>query len=334
MALRILFTRDDLMRVRMATTPDPLWEITNSLDRLQTSEGRPAFAHWYHDTRDRLAATGFERTVRSVLIPLLPRAAYFPDFLTPAEARDGLDAGLEAILGTPDDRVRTEIRKLAELHQAPAWAHQLTDGAMRKMVVTAVRAYHDLAIAPHEAMIYEAVCRDHVIRNKALQEGGIEEFLASFRPLMRWSAPVLDVVYPVDREIALNGRGLLLVPSYFCWRHPVALADPELPPVLIYPLLDLSTPRPPFDTDRSAGDLLGTTRAAVLRCTRNGTTTSEIARAIGVSAQTVSHHITKLRDSRLVTSRRIANRVLHAITPLGRAILAPSTVADIRLKSL
>ncbi|MGI5425588.1 hypothetical protein [Streptomyces sp. CA-179760] len=34
-----------------------------------------------------------------------PRAACFPDFLTPPEATEGLDAGLEAVLATPRPRV-------------------------------------------------------------------------------------------------------------------------------------------------------------------------------------------------------------------------------------
>ncbi|WP_410660056.1 ArsR/SmtB family transcription factor [Amycolatopsis sp. lyj-112] len=39
---------------------------------------------------------------------------------------------------------------------------------------------------------------------------------------------MLTARYPLDRDLHLRGRGLRLVPSYFCWDTPVALADDEL----------------------------------------------------------------------------------------------------------
>ncbi|MFF4273396.1 hypothetical protein [Streptomyces sp. NPDC001536] len=56
-------------------------------------------------------------------------------------------------------------------------------------------------------------------------------------PSIRWRPPVLELgKYPTECDIHLNGRGLLLIPSYFCRNTPVSLADPDLPPVLLYPL--------------------------------------------------------------------------------------------------
>ena len=64
---------------------------------------------------------------------------------------------------------------------------------------------------------------------------------------MRWAGGELRVDYPVDQEMHLGGRGLVLVPSYFCWRYPVTLLDPDLPPVLIYPAEREQTPLPLTD---------------------------------------------------------------------------------------
>ncbi|GAB3905498.1 winged helix-turn-helix domain-containing protein [Kibdelosporangium lantanae] len=319
--LRIVFTDRDLAAVRMATAPDPLWEITNSLDRLQTSQGRWAFAGWYQDTRAALTAGGFDRTVREMLVPLLPRAAYFPDFLTPAEARAGLDSGLEAILSTPAGRVTTEIRKLARVHGAPSWAPRVADRDTRTELVDALRAYYGLVIKPCEDTVQASVDRDRAVRARAMLDGGTDGLLDSFRPTMRWCPPVLEIDYPVSRTITLGGRGLLLVPSYFCWRYPVALADPDLPPALVYPLLTEHRSGGPAPAPTAA--LLGATRAAVLRSTATGMSTSEIARVVGISPQTTSHHLNVLRDSNLITSHRQANTVLHVLTPLGAALLTP-----------
>ena len=107
-----------------ARRPDPLWEIANSLDRLQTRRGRWAYAPWYRvdpgspDRDPYLARDGHD-----LLLPLFPRAAYFPDFLTPPAALDGLDAGHRGARSpTPPERVTSELKTLALVHRAPSWA--------------------------------------------------------------------------------------------------------------------------------------------------------------------------------------------------------------------
>jgi DNA-binding transcriptional ArsR family regulator len=284
--LRIIFTERDLTKVRLAATPDPLWEITNSLDRLQTRRGRWAYANWYRSTQEALTEDrDLHAMVTDLLLPLFPRAAYFPDFLTPPAALDGLDAGIEAILATPQERT-----------------------------------YYQKVIEPQDDNIQEAVEGDREMRSRALVRGGVDKLLKSYWPLMRWHYPVLEVQYPYDRTLHLGGRGLLLSPSYFCWHYPVALADDDLPPMLSYPLLhkvegDADPERP------STAALLGTTRAAVLQATSEGLTTGEIAKRVGIGAPTASHHLTVLRDSGLIASQRKQTSMLHILTPLGAALL-------------
>jgi hypothetical protein len=125
--LRIHFTAEDLARTRLAERPDPLWEITASLHRLQSQAGRWAYAGWYRDARAAIASQKLGSVVRTLLIPLFPRASYFPDFLTPAESGQGLRAGLDAVLGTPPDRVRQEIGLLAQVRRVPSEMYRLAD---------------------------------------------------------------------------------------------------------------------------------------------------------------------------------------------------------------
>ncbi|WP_112242038.1 ArsR/SmtB family transcription factor [Kribbella monticola] len=319
--LRIIFTERDLTRVRLAGTPDPLWEITNSLDRLQTRRGRWAYAHWYRSTQEALADQDLQRMVNDLLLPLFPRAAYFPDFLTPPAALEGLDAGIDAVLATPSERVTRELKTLALVHHVPSWGKRLAAGEMRTELDTALRTYHHKVIEPHDESIQAAVAADRALRSRALMRGGVDQLLKSFWPLMRWQYPVLEVQYPYDRTLHLAGRGLLLSPSYFCWHYPVALADDELPPMLSYPLLNKADSDETEPPKPSTAALLGTTRAAVLQATSEGLTTGEIARRVGIGAPTASHHLTVLRDSGLITSRRHLATLLHVLTPLGAALL-------------
>ena len=39
-----------------------------------------------------------------------------------------------------------------------------------------------------------------------------------------------------DRDLYLDGRGIELQPSAFCWQVPTKLRDPELTPILVYPI--------------------------------------------------------------------------------------------------
>lgn len=325
--LRIHFTDADLARTRVAADPDPLWEIALSLHRFQTREGRWAYADWYRGTRRRLGERGLDRVLPTMLLPLFPRAAYYPDFLNPAEASAGLDAGLTAINDTPAGRVRGELRRLERVTtSASSWITGLADKERRRELTETLREYHHTAIAPYDDQVRARLDAERSVRCRALLQGGVEGLLSGFGPVMRWRAPVLTVDYRVDdRDLHLGGRGLLLVPSYFCWRTPIALADPGLPPVLVYPLHHEATPEAPpavpENCRRPLTVLLGRTRAVVLRATAAGATTSELARAAGVSASAASQHTTALRDAGLISSHRDAATVLHTLTPLGASLL-------------
>ncbi|MFG3406328.1 ArsR/SmtB family transcription factor [Streptomyces sp. NPDC048142] len=325
--LRIHFTDADLARTRVATGSDPLWEICASLHRFQTRQGRWAYADWYRTARDRLHAQNFTRTLRTLLLPLVPRATYFPDFLTPREAADGLDSGLEAILAAPPARVLAEVDILARTSGAPAWAPRLAEPGMRKELVQAIRTYYDTVIAPHGDHALARIEAERTARARSVLDHGTEGILRGLGPCLRWQRPVLHALYPEDRDMHLNGRGLLLIPSYFSWGNPLAFAEPTLEPVLIYSL----SHEPHHTTlpgDLGSGvplaTLLGRTRAAVLRATAHGATTGELARFAGVSASSASQHATTLRDNGLIVSHRHAASVLHTLTPLGAALLRGS----------
>ncbi|MGC9544412.1 ArsR/SmtB family transcription factor [Streptomyces sp. UG1] len=95
---------------------------------------------------------------------------------------------------------------------------------------------------------------------------------------------MLEADYPVDKDIHLDGRGLLLIPSYLA-------------------------------------RLLGHTRAAVLQALGGDCTTSELARRAGVSISSASEHAAVLRGAGLVSSTRQRNAVHHSLTPVGLALL-------------
>src|SRR3569833_4013000 len=103
-----------------------------------------------------------------------------------------------------------------------------------------------------------------------------EALLRDLGPHMRRSHPILEVDYPLEHDIHLAGRGLRLMPSAFCWRQPITLIAPDLPPVLVYPVrrTHLWRTDPTGDQGPKAlAALLGATRAAWLQVIEVGCTT-------------------------------------------------------------
>ncbi|MEU9731435.1 winged helix-turn-helix domain-containing protein [Streptomyces sp. NPDC048002] len=321
--LRIHFTPEDLARVSLARAPDPLWEAVCSLHRLQTTRGRWAYADWYRDARQMLAGRPLGSAVRTLLVPVLPRARYFPDFLTPHESADGLEAGLAAILDAPTTRVSREIRLLEGVNGPSTWARRLVDRGAREQLTQVLKTYYDAVVAPHHDRLHAHLAGERGRLARPVLDTGGEALLTALAPAMRWRPPVLHVDYVNDRDLYLRGRGLHLVPSHFCWQTPIGLADGALRPVLVYPLHRSRPPAAPASSDASLAALLGRTRAAALRAVATGATTSELGRTLGVSPATATHHTTVLRNANLIISRRFHNTVLHTLTPLGAAMLRP-----------
>jgi DNA-binding transcriptional ArsR family regulator len=316
--LRIHISGEDLARIRIAERPDPMWETVLSAHRFRDRRGPHVYGEWRERARQRIGA------LPGTLRALVPTRGYFPDFLTPTEGSDGWEAALDAVCSTPRRQLEAELARVEAGQQRalPRWARALAAGereVVERLAADLVR-YHREVVANTAVWprVEAEVDADRAVRVRNLLSGGAEGLLRGLRPVLRWNPPVLEADYPVDRDVRPEGRGLLLIPSYFCSRNPVAYADPALPPVLVYPIEHTSRPA----SDHAAlGRLLGSTRARVLRCIEQGTTTGELARRARVSPASASQHASVLREAGLVVSVRRGNEVLHTLTPLGAGLL-------------
>ncbi|WP_329305990.1 winged helix-turn-helix domain-containing protein [Streptomyces sp. NBC_01260] len=322
--LRVYFTSEDLARVRVAPGPDFLWEISNSVQTLQRRDSERVFGAWRRWVRPRLSASP------RLLSSLLPPRGYSPDFLTPTTGdRATLQAAVDTLMSTPRPRLRTDLTQLAATLQLPSWVRSLAggDADTLRQLGEALRTYQLEALAPYWQRVHAHIDADRALRLRSLLDGGTEGLLAGLGPQFRWRPPVLEVTYPVDQQLWLRGRGLVLQPSFFCWPTPITLADGDLPPVLVYPIhhtTDWAGPAPARAAEGAGplGPLLGRTRAGLLRATRTGCSTVEAARLLDVTHPAVSQHLNVLRAAGLVATVRKAGRSFHVATAEGRALLA------------
>jgi DNA-binding transcriptional ArsR family regulator len=333
MALRIHFTDDDLTRIRLAQAPDPMWEALQSMHMLQTRDGWAVFGRWRGRVRAEL--TGPERQ----LLRLAPPVGYSPDFLTPTAGEGGLELGIDALLSTPRARLRHDLLELSATgRRLPPWGRPLAEGdsdAVHHLGRT-LRSYFHTTLAPYWHHVRARFDADRAAHARPPASGDPGGLLGALHPELRWQPPVLTIGgLRVERDVHLRGRGLLVLPSYFCWRYPTVLRDARLPPVVVYPMthpaaLDVADPAvddistPP----RSLVALLGRTRAEILgHVAGGGHTTTELARSTGMSPATASYHATVLRDAGLLSTHRLGGAVLHTPTPLGAALVEGRRIA-------
>lgn len=327
--LRVHFTPEDLARVRVATGPDHLWEISNSVQTLQRRDGARVFGEWRRWAQPRLSDSC------RLLSPLLPPHGCSPDFLTPTHGDRGtLQAAVDTLVRTPPPRLRSDLTRVAASRRLPGWTESLAggDGAALRQLGQALHTYHLEALAPFWRRVHAHVDADRLVRLRGLLDGGTDGLLSGLGPQIRWRPPVLEADYPVDHQLRLNGRGLTLQPSFFCWPTPITLADGELPPVLVYPIEHAMNwtraALPPRGDEGALGPLVGRTRAAVLKATRTGASTVELARLLAVTHPAVSQHVRVLREAGLVITVRRAGRSFHVATAEGRALLRSAERGD------
>jgi DNA-binding transcriptional ArsR family regulator len=333
--LRIHFTPRDLARTTISTRPAPSWEILLSLHMLQQTEGRLVFEDWRRHVRTKVAPDQMR-----LLLELTPPKGYSPDFLTPAESAPDFETALEITLSTPREQIRSQLDLLSKYRPVTPWTRELAQGEHHSMqkLGRAIRTYHDAAIAPYWKSIGTHVSADHAHRGDALARHGVDRLLSSLHPRVRWVAPVLQVLDMNDRDLYLDGRGIELQPSAFCWKVPTKLRDPELKPILVYPIQHApGILRQSGTSDSSSSDalgsLLGSTRAAALEAAVRGCTTTELAKRCKISPAAASHQATVLREAGLITTRRAGASVQHEITQLGIWLLSGHGSGGVRVRS-
>lgn len=182
--------------------------------------------------------------------------------------------------------------------------------------IEAVRVYFRCVIEPHLPTIEDALCTDVAAGIQQYLHRGPEGLLGVLGPATRWDPPVLSVDHPHHHDLYLDGQGIVLVPCYFALRHEVASG-----PALACPIRTESRLLAGARGDHVTA-LLGATRASILRSVVGGSTTTRLAKLVGVAPATVSHHTGVLRGAGLIATEREENFARHLITPLGLRVLA------------
>ncbi|MFT7866326.1 MULTISPECIES: ArsR/SmtB family transcription factor [Amycolatopsis] len=313
------FSESDIDRLTVADAADPMWELLTSVYRLQRPEGEQVFGRWRETSRPAVPGSVTR------LLDAIPPYGYCPDFLTPSEFGGDLADGLAALARTPESALRGDIAAFAaERNRLPKWLRKIAHGDGHELQTLADTAYEYFrqCIGPHWPTITRAVDRERDRCREALQRGGPHLLLSTLHPDVRWRPPVLEVRFPVEQDLHLRGRGLRLLPSFFCHGMPTTYKDATRSPALVYSIDHQPSPAAIAEPGAALSALLGHTRARILvAVAATECNTSQLAERTNTAIATASSHASILRAGGLIESTRSGKSTVHTITPLGLAVI-------------
>jgi DNA-binding transcriptional ArsR family regulator len=217
---------------------------------------------------------------------------------------------------------------------------ELHDDQLRRRLMATLFEFCQVAVLPYWSRIRGHLELEREARARIVITKGVEHLLRTLHPKLHWRPPVLEIPDERDSDVYLDGRGLLVSPSLFLFDRPCVVLDAEqrrVPPTVVFSSPVNATAIATLcgtakTNDQALSALVGHTRAAALQALAESLTTSELAQRLNISPAGASQHATVLREAGLITTCRNRNTVLHALTPLGVALLQ-SEIARPRLLS-
>ncbi|GAA4934576.1 ArsR/SmtB family transcription factor [Actinoplanes utahensis] len=301
---------DDLADTRFAISP--VQELVFSLWALRDPGRYTLHLPW---RRAALAAVGADDL--RLLLALVGAARGLPDFLTPRpdSFTPSLAEELATVRRTPPDIVD---RDLAATHRPGPVPAVLRTATLADLIAVLERywAASMEAVWPRMRLVLEA---DTTYRARRLAIGGARALFEDLHPNVTWDQGTVRIDKMIGRHRVLAaGRGLLLLPSVFAYK-PIPPMSPDEPPWLSYPargVADLWQPPAPVHPGILPA-LVGPPKARLLALLGEESTTTDLARRLGVTPGAVSQHLRVLHASGLLIRTRAGRSVLYRRSPLG-----------------
>lgn len=303
----------------------PLGEVTQSLRLL----GAPNHAHlhreWLHRVRRGLEGVDLE-----LLLSVVPQGRWICGAMAPARVEPGttIERQLEELTHVAPDAMAEDLALVWEDLGVPRRGRQLLEqGALAPgLLAEAVWDYWDAAIAPYWSRMCAVLESDVSYRLSRLLNEGLYGLMGDIHPDVALEGNELRIRKGLHRDATYTASAMTMVPSIFAW-PTVTLEDGTADIFgLTYPARGVGLvweglgERMESERDPLAS-LLGRTRSAVLRLAAVPMSTTHISQELGQSPAAVSQHLSILRDTGLLTSRRSGKSVLYSQTPLGGSIM-------------
>ena len=310
---------EDLQRVRFARSP--LTEAAESLWILISGKVQPIQQGWYRRVRGRLETVDLD-----LLRTVVPGTGIgLADFLLPSGEATTIEEQLRSVAELPTERLAANLHRLWPDGLPTRAGALLTDPAGARSLADALWHYWTIGLAPYWDRICAVIDGDIAFRAAALTRHGAADMFNGLHAKVGLTGDLLRLNMTHTAERQLDGGGMRLVPSVFSWPYIVFDIGATRPNSLVYPargLGDLWHRTTALRPDDPLAKLLGRTRAAVLTALVVPGTTTGLARLLDQCPPAISQHVSVLRRSNLIVSRRSGRNDWHEQTQLGRSIAA------------
>jgi DNA-binding transcriptional ArsR family regulator len=323
MLSELAFSAGDLALTRFAISP--MWEVITSFRLVAARTPSPVHGAWIDQVQPRVAAAGLNS---GWLAELIPPEGYIPDFLTPlpGDLTPTLDTELAAIRATPANLIRADLDVLGGTGPRCRALHGDPQNRLVKLTQE-IETYWAVALAPYWAKVRTMLDADVFHRARQVAERGAGHLLNDLHSTVSWDDNTLQMVrQQCGISRAATGPGLLLVPSAFA-TQVLTWTRPSDQPQLAYPARGTGTlwEHRPIAHSQAIAAVIGRSRTILLTELDSPASTTDLARRTTISASTVSHHMTALRDAGMVSAHRAGHSVLYARTAAAETLL---TIAD------
>lgn len=321
------------MRTFLVSPADPgrfrfgasaLWETIHAVRALRDPRQQRYHRPWLagvtpQDVLARLPA----------LTALTPVRGYTPGFLSPPP-REGQRPDpaqeLAHLRVTPIPEVGAGLAEAAGRARSPEQREALgrlalAPGAALDAIVVELMLAWDELVDPWWPSIRALIDDDLAHRSLQILRHGMAFAINDLNRRIRWDGDHIQITESASRTSALDGRGLLFMPTAFGWPHIIS-PDHPWPPTIAYPARGIgllwATGQEPTD---ALSRLLGPQRARVLTSLASPATTTELARRLQLTPASVSRHLTLMHAAGLVTRRRDGHHVFYQRTALGTTLV-------------
>lgn len=348
--IRISLTSDQLANARFAISP--LLQLSMALIRLRTPGANAG--PWLPERWLELSPP--TRTLLGRLVD--PPTGYIPDFINPYPQTDRptLADELAAVRATPGERIREELGRSVRLgpvdpeyaaargttvEQADARRRTPTDleraawddpRALTGPTADALEEAWSVLMAPGWSMMRGVLDADIWHRVRQISAGGVQEAVLELLGGDRWNGSTLELDTPVEADLSHRTGVIVFAPCVLDALPPLALLCAPTPNDLFlgYPCRGHGVATGPFSSGRSAAvdvdaglsDLVGATRLRVIDALTEPHSGRALASRLGVSAATVSYHLSRMHRGGLVERRRVGKEVLYSLTDQAARIHA------------
>ncbi|WP_234344388.1 ArsR/SmtB family transcription factor [Streptomyces sp. WM6372] len=239
---------------------------------------------------------------------------------------------LASIKATPARQAREEIDHWLASHpvhdKRTRQILQSTD-AVNRIANTLDEAWNAL-LAPDWHHL-KAMCEHDVVhRAGRLTRFGWAAALDGLHDRVHWNNSAIELKgHPPRDPVALEGNGLLLVPSVFVWPGLVIHVDEPWPKALIYPARGVAAlGQTASHADATAlHALIGVPRTHLLSALERPATTTQLVALLGMTLGAAGRHLAVLREAGMITRARSGRSVLYRRTPLGDSLAAVAAPA-------